>query len=387
MDNSTNLRGFADTKPHYELLDGLRGVAALFVIIYHIFEGFALSRTMNEAGSGIIEPFNHGHLAVDFFFMLSGFVISYAYDDRWKRLSVGEFCRRRLIRLQPMLVLGAILGVVSFLASGCERWDGTSTPIGWVMLALVFTMFMIPALPGSRYDVRGYGEMYSLNGPAWSLFFEYIGNILYALIIRRLSTKALAWLAAALGAIHIWFFVGNVSGYDSVGVGWTLDAANFFGGMVRMLFPFTVGMLLARTFKPQKIKGAFWLCSAMLVASFAMPHIAFEGNFSLNSLYEVACVMIIFPAIVWLGACGKSDSKPIVAINRFLGEISYPIYIVHYPLMYVFYMWIVKNQRYGLSDTIAAPIILIMVSVILAYASLKLYDEPVRRWLTRKFTK
>ena len=387
MDNSTNLRGFADTKPHYELLDGLRGVTALFVIIYHIFEGFALSRTMNEAGSGIIEPFNHGHLAVDFFFMLSGFVISYAYDDRWKRLSVGEFCRRRLIRLQPMLVLGAILGAVSFLASGCERWDGTSTPIGWVMLALVFTMFMIPALPGSRYDVRGYGEMYSLNGPAWSLFFEYIGNILYALIIRRLSTKTLAWLAAALGAIHIWFFVGNVSGYDSVGVGWTLDAANFFGGIVRMLFPFTVGMLLARTFKPRKIKGAFWLCSAMLVASFAMPHIAFEGNFSLNSLYEVACVMIIFPAIVWLGACGKSDSKPTVAVNRFLGEISYPIYIVHYPLMYVFYMWIVKNQRYGLSDTIAAPIILIMVSVILAYASLKLYDEPVRRWLTRKFIK
>ncbi|MBR5333693.1 MAG: acyltransferase, partial [Alistipes sp.] len=238
-----------------------------------------------------------------------------------------------------------------------------------------------------RYDVRGYGEMYSLNGPAWSLFFEYIGNILYALIIRRLSTKALAWLAAALGAIHIWFFVGNVSGYDSVGVGWTLDAANFFGGIVRMLFPFTVGMLLARKFKPRKIKGAFWLCSAMLVASFTMPHIAFEGNFSLNSLYEVACVMIIFPAIVWLGACGKSDSKPTVAVNRFLGEISYPIYIVHYPLMYVFYMWIVKNQRYGLSDTIVAPIILIMVSVILAYASLKLYDEPVRRWLTRKFTK
>ena len=387
MDNSTNLRGFADTKPHYELLDGLRGVAALFVIVYHIFEGFALSRTMNDAGSGIIEPFNHGHLAVDFFFILSGFVISYAYDDRWKRLSVGEFCKRRLIRLQPMLVLGAIFGAVSFLASGCERWDGTSTPIGWVMLALLLTMFMIPALPSSGYDVRGYGEMYSLNGPAWSLFFEYIGNILYALIIRRLSTKVLAWLAAALGVIHAWFFVGNVSGYDSIGVGWTLDAANFFGGMVRMLFPFTVGMLLSRTFKSRKIKGAFWLCSAMLVASFAMPHIAFEGNFSLNSLYEVACVMIIFPAIVWLGACGCCDSKPTIAINRFLGEISYPIYIVHYPLMYIFYMWIVKNQRYGLSDTIAAPIILIIASVILAYASLKLYDEPLRRWLARKFIK
>ena len=71
-----NSSAFADTKPHYELLDGLRGVAALLVIWYHVFEGFAF------AGGGMITFINHGYLAVDFFFMLSGFVISYAYDDR-----------------------------------------------------------------------------------------------------------------------------------------------------------------------------------------------------------------------------------------------------------------------------------------------------------------
>ena len=387
MEKSINLRGFADTKPHYELLDGLRGVAALFVIVYHIFEGFAFSRTMNDAGSGIITPFNHGHLAVDFFFMLSGFVISYAYDDRWGKLSVGEFFKRRLIRLQPMLILGAIFGAVSFLVSGCERWDGTTTPISWVMVALLLTMFMLPSLPGMRSDVRGYGEMFSLNGPAWSLFFEYVGNILYALVIRRLSTKVLACLAVGLGAIHAWFFVGNLSGYDSVSVGWTLDVMNFWGGMVRMLFPFTVGMLLSRTYKPRKIRGAFWLCSAFLIAVFAMPYIAFEGSVSLNSLYEVACVMFVFPLIVWMGACGYCNNKSTVTINRFLGEISYPLYIVHYPLMYLFYMWVMKSQCYGLNDTIIVPIALIVVSVLLAYASLKLYDEPVRKWLARKFIK
>ena len=86
---------YADTKPHYELLDGLRGVAALVVIWYHVFEGFA--------ASPVDQRFNHGYLAVDFFFILSGFVVGYAYDDRWKRrtLSFGGFIKRRLIRLHP----------------------------------------------------------------------------------------------------------------------------------------------------------------------------------------------------------------------------------------------------------------------------------------------
>lgn len=377
--------GFADTKPHYELLDGLRGVAALLVIVYHIFEGFAFAAAQNGDGSGLITTFNHGHLAVDFFFMLSGFVISYAYDDRWRTMSLGGFFKRRLIRLQPMLVMGAVVGALSFLVSGCMRWDGTTTPVGWVMVALLCTMFMIPAVPGVRYDVRGFGEMFSLNGPAWSLFFEYIGNILYALFIRRLSTKAMTWVVALLGLLHVWFFVGDVSGYNSVGVGWSLNAVNLCGGMVRMLFPFTVGMLLARTFKPRKIKGVFWLCSAILVAVFAVPYIATESRISLNSLYEVACIAMVFPVVVWLGACGYCEDKPTAAINKFLGEISYPLYIVHYPLMYLFYMWLIKNKNYGFDDTIAAPLLIVVASVTLAYACLKLYDEPVRRWLAKRF--
>ncbi|HIT83746.1 MAG TPA: acyltransferase, partial [Candidatus Avibacteroides faecavium] len=97
----TSSSAFSDTKPHYELLDGLRGVAALLVIWYHVFEGFATSP--------IDQRFNHGYLAVDFFFILSGFVIGYAYDDRWRTtLTLRGFFRRRLIRLHPMVVLGAV---------------------------------------------------------------------------------------------------------------------------------------------------------------------------------------------------------------------------------------------------------------------------------------
>jgi len=124
---------FADTKQHYELLDGLRGVAALLVVYYHVHEGFAFA-----SGAPVIEGFNHGYLAVDFFFILSGFVISYAYDDRWnKTLTTANFFRRRLIRLHPMVVMGAVIGLASFLVSGSERWDGTHAATSATMLALL----------------------------------------------------------------------------------------------------------------------------------------------------------------------------------------------------------------------------------------------------------
>lgn len=382
--NQTTHTHFIDTKPHYALLDGLRGVAALLVVIYHIFEGFAFAETTNGEGSGLISTLNHGHIAVDFFFILSGFVISYAYDDRWQKMTLRGFFKRRLIRLHPMLVMGAVIGTITFLIGGHEQWNGTVTPIGGVALALLLTALMIPALPGSMHEVRGNGEMFPLNGPQWSLFFEYIGNIIYALIIRRLSTRLLAMLVALLAALHTWIFVWDLSGYDSVGIGWTIDTINFWGGLVRMLFPFTVGMLLARTFKPRKIKYAFWICSVILLATFAVPYIASEGALSLNSLYEVVCIAFVFPIIVWLGACGSTEGST-GRISGLLGDLSYPLYIVHYPVMYLFYAWLIDKHFYSFEDTLLMPAIVVAVSIALAYACLKLYDEPVRKWLAHKF--
>ena len=378
-------QNFADTKPHYELLDGLRGVAALMVLIYHIFEGFAFAEGFNGAGEGIITTLNHGHIAVDFFFILSGFVISYAYDERWNKMTIGSFFKRRLIRLHPMLVMGTIIGVIAFAIEGFKTWNGEATPVSWVMLAMLLTMFMIPAIPGAGYEVRGNGEMFPLNGPMWSLFFEYIGNILYALFIRRLSTKLLAVLAVVLGILHAWFYIFDISQYNCVGVGWTIDAVNFWGGMLRMLFPFTVGMLLARTYRPYKIKGAFLICSILLIVIFAVPFISFKPQtVSINSLYEVLCIAFIFPAIVWIGASGEAKGEVTKQVNKFLGDISYPLYIVHYPIMYVFYKWLIKNEYYSLEQTWFVPLVVVISSIVLAYALLKLYDEPIRRWLSSK---
>ena len=384
--NTFSSANFADTKPHYELLDGLRGVAAILVLFYHIFEGFSFAEVTNSAGDGIIRTLNHGHIAVDFFFILSGFVISYAYDDRWNKMNTWQFFKRRLIRLHPMLIMGAIIGCLAFASVGFERWDGSTAPTGWVMTALLLTMFMIPAVPGLPYEVRGNGEMFPLNGPGWSLFFEYIGNILYALFMRRMSTRILTIFTILLGIAHAWFFIGNVSGYDMIGVGWTIDEVNFWGGLVRMLFPFSMGMLIARTFKPRKVKGAFWICSVTLVVLFSVPYIASSGAISLNSLYEFICIAFIFPMLVWLGACGTASGTT-GKMNRVLGELSYPLYIVHYPIMYIFYAWLIKNNIYTLDNCLGVAALVIVSSIALAFLCLKLYDEPVRRWLTRKLMK
>ena len=379
--NTLPTAGFADSKPHYELLDGLRGVAAILVVFYHIFEGLAF------AGDSNITTLNHGHIAVDFFFILSGFVISYAYDDRWNEMTVGGFFKRRLIRLHPMLVMGAVIGAISFAIAGFEKWgDKGTASVGWVMVAMLLTMFMIPAVPGAPYEVRGNGEMFPLNGPGWSLFFEYIGNILYALFIRRLSTRVLALLTVLLGAVHCWYFVGGESGGDAVAVGWTLGNAGFWGGMLRMMFPFTMGMLLARTFTSRKVKGAFWTCSLVLVVLFAMPHIESDGEVNLNALYEVLCIAVIFPMLVRLAACGSCGAVT-GRVCRALGDISYPLYIVHYPIMYLFYAWLIEKKVYTLNECLGVAALVVVSSIVLALLCLKLYDEPVRRWLTRKMQK
>ncbi len=365
-----------ETKPHYDLLDGLRGVAAVLVIWYHVFEAFATSP--------IDQRFNHGYLAVDFFFILSGFVIGYAYDDRWKVMKTKDFFKRRLIRLHPMVVLGAVLGAITFCIQGSEKWDGTPVSMSMVMLAMLMGLFLIPAVPGTGPEVRGNGEMYPLNGPSWSLFFEYIGNILYALFLRRLSTKALAVLVTLSGIGLASYAIFNFSGYGHLGVGWSMGDHNLIGGFLRLLFSFSIGLLMSRVFKPVKIKGAFWICSLVLAVLFSIPYIGDGESPWMNGIYDSVCTIVIFPLLVYLGASGKTTDKKSAGICKFLGDISYPLYIVHYPFMYLFYAWV---WRETLTFSQAWPMALLVFfgSILFAYLCLKLYDEPIRKWLSKKF--
>lgn len=382
MQNISSSAAFADSKPHYDILDGLRGVAALMVIWYHVFEAFATSP--------IDQGFNHGYLAVDFFFILSGFVIGYAYDDRWKsmktRMKTKDFFKRRLIRLHPMVVLGVVLGAITFCIQGSVKWDGSHVAMSMVMLAVLLGLFLIPAIPGTGPEVRGNGEMFPLNGPTWSLFFEYIGNILYALFIRRLSTKALTILVVLAGIALASFAIFNFSGYGHLGVGWTMADHNLAGGFLRVLFSFSIGLLMSRIFKPVQIRGAFWICTLGIVVLLSMPHAGGSESPWMNGIYDSVCTIILFPILVYLGASGKTTDVKSSKICKFLGDISYPVYVVHYPFMYLFYAW-VWSEELTFAKSWPMIVVVFVGNILLAYICLKFYDEPVRRYLSKRFLK
>lgn len=359
-------------KPRYELLDGLRGVAAALVVWYHFGEGFATSP--------IDQMLNHGYLAVDFFYVLSGFVLGYAYDARFRsgKLTKGSFALLRLIRLQPMVVLSVILGVVAFLIQGSVQWDGSPVSTGRVVAALILGLFMVPVLPDLGADVRGNGEMFPLNGPAWSLFFEYIGSILYGVWLNRVSRKTLTvvTIISAIGFGGV--LLGNLSGFYHAGVGWSAEGLGLLGGFFRLSFSFCMGLLMSRTITPRRLRGTFWICAAILAAVMSCPYISLDGEPSvLNAWYDIFCTMIVFPTVVYLGACGTTTDSFSTSSCEILGKLSYPLYMVHYPVMYLFYAWVWDNAL-TFREVWPNCIAIFVGLILMAWLAMKYYDTPVR---------
>lgn len=372
--NQISSTGYSDSKSHYVILDGLRGVAAVMVVMFHLLETFT-------GGSNLKQIINHGYLAVDFFFVLSGFVIGYAYDDRWGKMSLSGFFKRRLIRLHPMIIAGMVIGAVTFYFQASSFFPGISQVPVWQMLLIMLIGFTLLPVPPSM-DIRGWQEMHPLDGPAWSLFFEYIANILYALFIRKFSKTMLSILVFLAGCllIHLALTNGDVIG------GWSLDAKQLHIGITRLLYPFFAGLLLSRISKPGRIKHAFFWCSLLLVVIFSIPRIGGAEHIWMNGLYNIVCIIIAFPAIVYMGASGELKGSFSTKVNRFLGDISYPLYIIHYPFIYLFCAW-VGNNHVSLIDSLPVAFLLLLTMIVLAYGFVRLYDVPVRRWLAKRFMK
>jgi len=366
---------YLDSKSHYQILDGLRGVASVLVIVFHVFETFT-------GGNRFIQIINHGYLGVDFFFVLSGFVVAYAYDDRWGKLTDWDFYKRRLVRLQPMVVMGSLIGAALFYFQVSPAFPQIAgTPVWKMLLIMLIGCTLIP-VPLSM-DIRGWQEMHPLNGPAWSLFFEYIANILYAVIFRKFSKLLLSIFVSLAGCMMIGYLLLGPQG-DLIG-GWSLNADQLFIGFTRVLYPFFAGVLLSRVGKLIHVKNAFWWCSLLIVLCMSVPRIGGEQHVWMNGLYDAFCVIVLFPLIVAMGAGGTLHSARSTRISKFLGGISYPLYITHYPLIYLFTAWVVNNKIPLGVEGLLVGLLLVIVSIVLAYACLKLYDEPVREWLKKKF--
>jgi peptidoglycan/LPS O-acetylase OafA/YrhL len=362
----------SSSRKHYEILDGLRGVAALTVVLFHVFETFATSHQD--------QLINHGYLAVDFFFLLSGYVIGYAYDHRWPNMSFGSFSIIRLKRLQPMVIMGMVIGAACFYFQASPLWPTIAgTPLWLVIVVMLIGCTMLP-VPLSM-DIRGWQEMHPLNGPAWSLFYEYVVNILYGLFIHKFTKRTLSILVFLSAVMLIHFAVTNANG-DVIG-GWSLEPAQLYTGFTRVMYPFFAGLLLFRISKPGSIKNAFLWSSVLLLIVLVMPRIGGTERLWMNGLYDALSIILIFPLIVWMGTSGTITGNVSKKICRFLGDISYPIYITHYPLIYIYTAWVVNN-KIKLSEGFFPGLGVFFLSIALAYACLKLYDEPVRNWLKKR---
>ena len=320
---ATSTNAIAPAKNHYAVIDGLRGVASLMVVAFHLCEPFS----HEDATKQVI---NHGYLAVDFFFMLSGFVIAYAYDDRWTRMSQWEFYKRRLIRLQPMVILGSMFGAALFYFGKGETFPLIATTPVWKMLAVMLVGCTLLPLPISM-DIRGWQEMHPLDGPAWSLFFEYIANIAYAVGLRKLSKTLLSVFVFVAGMFLLQLAVFGERG-DLIG-GWALNRVELHVGFARLLYPFFAGMLLSRLGGRIVLRHSFEIASLLLVVALSLPRFGGANHFWMNGLYESLCVIFLFPVIVAVGAGEKRVEGLAVGVARFFGDLSYPLYITHYPMI------------------------------------------------------
>lgn len=378
----------SSSKPRFEILDGLRGVAAIIVVAFHLFETYS---------SGPCDQIlNHGYLAVDFFFILSGFVIGYAYDDRWTRMSQWDFYKRRLIRLQPMVILGTLIGAFWFYFGDAPVFPYViETPWWKVLLIVLLGCLMFPTPPSM--DIRGWQEINSLNGAAWSLMWEYVANILYATVVRRFNKIVLtvfvalsAFLTISLCCNLDWFGLlqpRSYAAYTAIG-GFGLSPDQMYIGVSRLLYPFFCGLLLYRIgLRINLRKGGFIWCSIMLAVLLCWPHLGGDRPNMANGIYCTVAILLLLPAIVIAGAGSLLEGKKSIAVCKFLGAISYPLYITHYPMIYVQMNWVARHPDAPTGTHIWVAVCIFTASIAVAYASLKVYDLPVRDWLSKRFTR
>jgi len=287
-------------------LDGLRGVCALTVLLFH---------AANLFHHGPI--FQHGYLAVDMFFLLSGFVIAFIHEDRLKSgMSLTAFLRIRARRLLPVFWIGATFNIAVFLWMTSHGYypPGYTGLVGWVIVPLT-TLLMLPP-----FGAPGDGFSPAMNGVNWSLMVEWLVNIAYAAIAFRLRTRTLA-IAALAG----WAGMTIASYYS--GTGWGVGTGRhdvFSLGLLRGTSTFLIGVVLYRlhargwfvrlpVIAPELLL-TFWLCIAAVPAFTATP------------TFDWITVTLLCPLLMLL-LLRADDRTP--SFCKGLGELSYPLYTIH----------------------------------------------------------
>lgn len=342
------------TTQHYVALDGLRGLAAISVVALHVLIYFKIE----------FKVF-YTHLAVDFFFLLSGFVIAHAYDKKLTQgMDVYEFMKVRLIRLYPLIIIGVLLGTAIFIVNAIVFKDVTASEI---TIAFASALLLIPTT--AMAHLRSWS--YPLNGPLWSLSFEIIINFLYVLAFPYL-TKTRLYAIAIIGAVLL-----AVAAYSNNGLNAGFSLNDFHLGFVRVLYPFTVGVIIKRYIIDKVDTGLMGLISAPILLI-----ILFLPGKEYWSI-ELVSVIVIFPVILILAA--KLPEMPILdKVWKPLGTLSYPLYVTHFPFV-VAMSNLVKKLHLSVLQAELLALICFCLTIIFAHLINKYYDVPVRNFLNLKF--
>jgi peptidoglycan/LPS O-acetylase OafA/YrhL len=352
----------AAAKQHYIFLDGLRGVAAIMVLLLHWFEGHG-------------KPlFGSGLLAVDFFFILSGFVVALAYEK--KLIADGksaQFIRQRFIRLYPMIAAGVVLGFMRFAMLAYQE-SGTAVD-ATLMTQLVGGLAMIP------FDLSGgVSTFFPLNNALWSLHFEFIAYFAFWLILYRVRTAGLAAIAiVAIVGCYAWASMtfGPVGVRSANGD----NPTGYLHALSRVAFSFTLGMIIFRLrdrFAELALPGGRWL-ALLLIAALVMPREI------LPPLFVMALLAIVFPYIIAAGT-KVAPSGPLTGVEKFLGDLSYPLYALHIPLIWTM-SGACKTLGIGFTENpLLNGLFILPAAIVISYAAFLLYDRPLRRWLMTRFS-
>ncbi|MCX7279694.1 MAG: acyltransferase [Burkholderiales bacterium] len=337
----------AELNSRYFRLDAMRGLAAFSVLIFHF--------QVNDIHAPV------GYLAVDFFFLLSGFVIAKTYD---KRLSTGmtffNFLSLRLIRIYPLFFIGFLIGVIRRMGEYLVNRP-SKLPLSEILHAAPFEVLMLPSTVANG--------LFVFNGPSWSLFFEMAINLIYAAILIKISNRSVKILMLAFGVLFL--SQGFAAGSLDVGFQWR----DFMGGVGRVGFSFLLGMTLSRMSIQKDAPNLRFLipCALLLIILLAPSAEPYQ------LAYDAIFIFLGFPILLFIGA-KFNPPKSFEKACEWLGNISYPIYAIHYPLMFL-YLFAVKKT--SLPAVLQLPLFIISV-VSLAALLNKYFDVPMRNWLTQK---
>lgn len=200
--------------------------------------------------------------------------------------------------------------------------------------------------------------------------------------MRKFSTTLLAVCVFIAGCVLIHYCVTGPNG-DVIG-GWSLDPAQIRIGLTRLLYPFFAGLLLSRVVTVGSIRHAFLLSSLIIIAALALPRFGGPAELWKNGLYDALCIVLVFPLVVYIGASGQVSTRLGARMCGFLGAISYPIYIIHYPFVYTYTAWVAKG-KVPLAEALPWTIATFVACVVVAYVCLTCYDIPLRQWLDKRF--